>query len=114
MNSYLSFGEGDPAQTGFELSLQLLQTQSFLPVHTDVQINATTHNNQRQHAFIILLLGYVSTSYQHTPSQTADGGRTLTYIEQWHKNHQKDRKQIFVSPVGAVGACDLVVQVQER
>lgn len=32
VDSYLCFREGDPAQTGFELSLQLLQTQSLLPV----------------------------------------------------------------------------------
>lgn len=36
VNSYLCFREGDPAQTGFELSLQFLEAQSLLPVHTDI------------------------------------------------------------------------------
>lgn len=29
---YLGFREGDPTQAGFELSLELLQAQSLLPV----------------------------------------------------------------------------------
>lgn len=65
-SSYLCFGEGDPAQTGFQLSFQLLQAQRLLPVRAK-----TTKSDQSRNDFLLLETRFLHIQHLTTQRSSA-------------------------------------------